>query len=105
MGYLFLLLTIIAETGAVLLMKASGGFRDKWYASMAVTGYILSFVFLTLALKHIPVGLGNAIWAGASTVLVLILGVVIFKEQVSVAQLIFLSFIVIGLIGLSLSKT
>lgn len=105
MGYLFLLLTVIAESAAVLLMKASHGFQHKALAAMAVTAYILSFVFLTLALKHLPVGLANAIWAGASTLLVAILGVVIFREQVTVMQWVFLALIVIGLIGLSMVKT
>ena len=104
MGYLFLFLTIIAESAAVLFMKSSHGFQHKWQAVIAVAAYILSFVFLTLALKHMPVGLANAIWAGASTVLVVILGVLLFKEQVNIAQVIFLSLIVIGLIGLSVAK-
>jgi len=105
MGYLFLLLTIIAESVAVIFMKLSNGFQYKVQAAIAVVSYILSFIFLTYALKHMPVGLANAVWAGASTVLVAVLGVFIFKEQLSITQVIFLSLIVIGLAGLNFSKS
>lgn len=103
MGYLFLILTILSETAAVLFMKASHGFRDKLMASGAVLTYALSFIFLTLAFKTLPVGISNAIWAGASTVLVAVLGIFLFKEQLTIWQWVSLLLVVIGLIGLNLN--
>ena len=100
MGYLYLLLTIFAETSAVLLMKASDGFQQRILTFAAMAAYLLSFVFLTMALKKLPVGTANAIWAGASTVLVAILGVYFFKETLNARQIFFLILIVIGLVGL-----
>ncbi|MET0394062.1 MAG: multidrug efflux SMR transporter [Chitinophagaceae bacterium] len=104
MGYLFLLLTIVSESAAVLFMKASQGFHHKGQAAIAVVAYILSFVFLTLALKHLPVGLANAIWAGTSTVLVALLGIAFFGERVTALQFVFLALIVIGLVGLGMAR-
>jgi small multidrug resistance pump len=100
MGYVYLLLTILTETAAVLFMKSSDGFLQKTSSILAVLSYMLSFVFLTLALKRMPVGTANAIWAGASTLLVAIFGVFLFKESLNARQMIFLGLIVIGLIGL-----
>ena len=71
------------------------------YGAIAVGTYILSFTFLTLALKHLPVGITNAVWAGASTVLVAVGGIFIFKEQLNVAQWICLALIVVGIVGLN----
>lgn len=104
MGYLFLVLTIISESAAVISMKLSEGFTNRVAAGVAILTYLLSFIFLTLALKYMPVGLANALWAGASTVLVAILGIFIFKEQLTAVQLIFLFLIVVGLIGLNMTK-
>lgn len=104
MGYLFLLLTIITESTAVIFMKLSAGFAHKGQAAIAVVAYLLSFIFLSLALKHLPAGLANAIWAGASAVLVAVAGVLFLKEQVSILQWIFMGLIVIGLIGLNFTK-
>jgi small multidrug resistance pump len=104
MGYLFLVLTILSESAAVLFMKLANGFQDKIYTALAVVTYAAGFVFLTLTLKHLPVGIANAIWAGASTVLIVIAGALFFKENLNILQLIFLAFIVIGLVGLNIVK-
>lgn len=101
MGYIYLLLTILSETIAVLLMKTSNGFQNKLISVFAITAYILSFVFLTLALKKMPMGIANALWAGASTVLVVLAGWFFFKESISMKQMFFLLLIVIGLVGLN----
>ena len=100
MGYVYLFLTIFLETAAVLFMKTANGFERKLESGLAVTAYLLSFVFLTKALKLLPMGTANALWAGASTVLVALLGVWLFKETLTGRQVFFLALIVVGLIGL-----
>ena len=102
MGYLFLLMTVLSETAAVLFMKTANGFQNKPQAIAAISAYMLSFYFLTLALKRLPMGTANATWAGASTVLVALLGVWLFKETISIRQAFFLGLVVIGLVGLHL---
>lgn len=104
MGYIYLILTILLEGSAVIFMKLSHGFENKGYGTLAVIGYALSFVTLTLALKQLPVGIANATWAGASTLLVAIAGIFIFKEQLSGMQILFLLLIVIGLVGLNYTR-
>ena len=83
MGYIYLLLTVVSESLAVVFMKSSAGFQHRLFTVFAIVCYGLSFVFLTLALKSLPAGLANAIWAGASAVLVAILGVILFGEKLS----------------------
>jgi len=104
MGNLFLVLTILSETAAVIFMKLSAGFENKLYAVLAIITYALSFVFLTLTLKHLPAGITNGIWAAASTILVTILGYFILKEKLTTIQLVSILFIAAGLIGLNLNK-
>ena len=105
MGYIFLILTIVCESAAVICMKLSNGFHHKLYGGISIVAYILTFVFLTLSLRQLPVGLANAIWAGASSVLVVLLGILIFKETISGWQIVFLSLIIIGLVGLQLAES
>ncbi len=104
MGYLFLLLTIVSESLAVIFMKMSDGFQHRWHAGIAIVAYLSSFLFLTFALKHLPAGWTNAIWAGASAVIVAVLSMFIFKETLRPLQLVSLALIVIGLIGLQAGK-
>jgi multidrug transporter EmrE-like cation transporter len=105
MGNLFLILTILSETIAVICMKLSDGFHNTLYTVFAIVTYGLSFLFLTLALKYLPAGIANGIWAGASTLLIALFGILVFKEKLTVVQLVSLLLIAMGLIGLNFSKT
>jgi small multidrug resistance pump len=105
MGYLFLILTILAETAAVICMKLSAGFQNKLYTAIAIITYALGFVFLTLSLKSLPAGIANAIWAGASTILVALIGLLFLNEKLTTIQIISMLLIAIGLIGLNVAKT
>ncbi len=104
MGYIYLILTILLEGSAVIFMKLSQGFEHKGYGIAAVIGYALSFVTLTLALKQLPVGIANATWAGASTLLVAVAGIFIFKEHLSAMQMVYMGLIIIGIVGLNLVR-
>jgi len=102
MGQVFLLLTILTESAAVICMKLSAGFSNKLFSMLAIVAYGLSFVFLTLALKHLPAGIANAVWAGASAVLVATLGILVFKERLTAMQVISMLLIIAGMIGLNI---
>ena len=104
MGYLFLIITVLLESTAVIFMKLSHGFTHKTYGIVALAAYGISFITLTFALKYLQMGIANAIWAGASTIIVAIAGIFIFKEQLNGMQWFYLSLIIIGLIGLNYVK-
>jgi small multidrug resistance pump len=104
MGYLFLFLTILSESSAICFMKLANGFQNKVYLIVGALFYIAGFLLLTQALKHLPMGWANAIWAGASTVVVVVLGLIFFDETVSLKQGVFIGLIVIGLVGLQIVK-
>ena len=63
---------------------------------------IASFYCLSIALKHLPLGTAYGVWTGIGTVGTVILGIIIFKEPISVIRLICVLFIVIGIVGLKL---
>ena len=104
MGYVFLIITILTETAAVIFMKLSDGFQQKYYSIAAVMAYAASFVFLTLSLKQLPAGIANAIWAGTSTLLVAGAGMYFFHEKLNWIQIASMLLIAIGLIGLNVQK-
>lgn len=103
MGYLFLILTIVTESAAVICMKLSNGFENRLFTVIAIAGYSASFIFLTLALKTINAGIANAVWAGASTLVVAILGVIFFRDKLTTIQVLSFFLIVIGIIGLNVA--
>jgi quaternary ammonium compound-resistance protein SugE len=83
-------------------LKQSDGFSRLWPSVIGVGGALLSFVLLAIALRHLPAGTGYAVWVGIGAVGVVIAGVVVFGEAASAARLLFLSIIVVGIVGLRL---
>lgn len=100
-GYIYLILTVIFETIAILLMKLADGATNKIYLVTGGVCYAATFFLLTMALKYLPMGYTNAIWAGASTFLVYIVGTYYFREKTSWLEFIFILCILVGLIGLN----
>jgi quaternary ammonium compound-resistance protein SugE len=63
---------------------------------------ILSFYFLSSAVKTIPIGTAYAIWTGIGAVGTAILGIFLFGESKEFIRLFFILLIVIGIVGLKI---
>lgn len=102
MAYVLLIGAILSEVVATMSLKASEGFTKLTPSILVVIGYLLSFVLLGLALNRgLPVSTGYAIWAAVGTTVVAILGVVIFRESLSVVAIIGIGLIIVGVVLLN----
>ncbi len=63
---------------------------------------ILSFYFLSTAVKSIPIGTAYAIWTGIGAVGTAILGIILFGESKEFIRIFFIFLIVIGIVGLKI---
>jgi small multidrug resistance pump len=99
--FLLLTLAILSEVGGTLALRVSHGFTRPIPVLIVVVGYGISFWFMSLALKDIPVSLTYAIWSGVGTALVAIAGVTYFGESLNVFKVLSLGLIVLGVAGLS----
>jgi small multidrug resistance pump len=69
MHWLYLSVAILSEVVATSALKAADGF-SRWFPSLlVVAGYGLSFHFLSLTLRTIPLGIAYAIWSGVGVAL------------------------------------
>ena len=99
---IFLAITIVTDvTGVVLLGKAQGLERPG-HLLAGVLALLLGFVMFSFATRTVPAGLANAVWAGASLVLVVLLGRIFLSETISAAQYVCLALIVAGTLGIYL---
>jgi small multidrug resistance pump len=101
MSFIYLGLAIIFEVTGTILMKMSDGLTKIIPAVFMLIFYILSLVMRTITLKTIEVGKAYAIWAGLGTALIVTIGIVFFKETLSVQKIVFI-LLIIGVIGLNL---
>jgi small multidrug resistance pump len=93
---------ILFEVMGTTSMKLSEGFTRLWPSLALVVCYVISFYLLTLSLKRLDVSLAYAIWSGAGTVLITVIGIILFKEPATVLKMLFIAMIVAGVVGLNL---
>ena len=58
--------------------------------------------FLYLAQKSIPIGTAYVIWTGIGAIGTVLLGILFFHDSANIFRLLFLSLILIGIVGLKL---
>ncbi|MCV2353092.1 multidrug efflux SMR transporter [Paucibacter sp. B2R-40] len=92
----------LLEVVWVSAMKASEGFTRHQYTAITVGAAWASFWLLGLALRALPVGTAYAVWTGIGAVGAAALGMLIFKEPVTLARIGCISLIVVGILGLKL---
>lgn len=102
MQWIMLLLAGIFEITWAVFMKMSDGFHLLLPTIGTIVGYILSAIFLSLALKKLPLGTAYAMWTGFGIIGTTVLGVLLFGEAMSVAKMICIALIVGGIVGLKL---
>ena len=101
-SYALLALAIVSEVVATVCLRAAGQGRPLAVAAVVI-GYLASFVLLALVLKRIEVSTAYAIWAGAGTALVAVIGMSAFGEPATLAKVGSISLIIAGVVGLNLA--
>ena len=102
MAWAYLALAILLETVGTGLLKLSHGFERAGIGALSLLSYGVCFFFMALSLRTLPVGAAYAIWAGVGTVLVVLAGVVLFGEKMSLLKAGLIAMIVVGAAGLKL---
>lgn len=106
MHYLYLAVAITAEVVATSALKAADGFRNWPALWLAYGGYAVAFVFLSLTLKTMNVGVAYAIWSGVGVVLVSLVAWLLYKQALDAPALAGMTLIVAGVMVINLfSKT
>ncbi|MBN3525047.1 DMT family transporter [Paenibacillus apiarius] len=103
MNWIFLILAGFAEIGGVISLKKSDGFRKLAPTLCAIAFGGASFYLLSSSLRTIPIGTAYGIWTGIGSAGSVLAGMIFFKEPKEWKRLLFISLIVISLIGLKLS--
>ena len=62
----------------------------------------MSLAALVFVLEKMEVSVAYGIWASAGTALIAVIGILFFNESVSVAKVLSIGFIIIGILGLEL---
>ena len=105
-NWMFLLIAIAAEVVATSSLKASEGFSRLWPGLFSIGGYTVSFFFLSLTLRVIPVGVAYAVWSGVGLVLITAVAWFLYKQHLDIPALIGMGLILGGVVIMNVfSKT
>ncbi len=100
MQWIYLLIAGLFEISWAVGLKFSNGFSQILPSIFTIITMILSFYFLSLSLKSLPLGTAYAVWTGIGTMGTVILGIVIFREPVSFLKISCIFLIIAGITGL-----
>jgi len=102
MAYLYLTLAIITEVAGTSFLKSTQEFTKLVPSVFVIVCYLLSFYFLTLTLRTIPVGIAYAVWAGLGIFLVTVMAGFIYKQIPDLPAMIGMGFIILGVVVIHL---
>mgnify|MGYP000507025829 CR=1 FL=1 len=101
MAWLYLGVAISTEVAGTVALRFSDGFSRVGPSLVVVVGYALSFLFLSLTLRTLSLGVAYAVWAGVGTAAIALVGMVALGETVTAVKLGSLALIIAGVVGLN----
>jgi len=98
--WVYLAVAIVFEVIGTASMKMSEGFTRLLPSINIFVCYAIAFVFLTLTLKRLDLGLVYALWAGIGTALICVISYFLFGEPMNAIKVVSITLIIVGVIGL-----
>lgn len=104
MAWVWLSLAGVAEIGWMIGLKFSDGFTRLGWSAGTLAAMGLSLLFLSFAIRTIPMGTAYAIWTGIGAAGIAIIGMVYFDEPRTLMRMICIGLVVAGIVGLKLAS-
>ena len=102
MHWIYLIFAILFEVAGTLSIKQATIGDTYFWSGVITVCYIISFTLIYYATQKLEIGTAYAIWAGMGTALIVILGWLIFKEDMNIMKIAGVSFIILGVVLLKL---
>lgn len=103
MGWIYILIASVCEVSWAVGLKYSQGLTRLNSSIFTIITMLLSFYFLSLGTKEIPIGTAYAVWTGIGVVGTAIYGILFFDEPKDLIRIAFIFLIIVGVIGLKLT--
>ncbi|WP_460273481.1 DMT family transporter [Celeribacter sp. ULVN23_4] len=100
--YIYLIIAICLEVIGTTAMAASQQFTRLVPVVILVISYGLSFYFLSMTLRTVPVGIAYAVWSGLGIVLISLIGLVFLGQKLDLPALLGIALIIAGVLVIHL---
>ncbi|MCF6411220.1 quaternary ammonium compound efflux SMR transporter SugE [Pseudalkalibacillus salsuginis] len=105
MAWIYLFIAGIFEVVWATGLKYTEGFSRLVPSIITVVGMVISFYFLSIAIKVLPIGTAYAVWTGIGALGTVFLGILLFNEPKDFTRILFLGMILVGIIGLKFTSS
>jgi quaternary ammonium compound-resistance protein SugE len=102
MSWIYIFIASIFEISWAVGLKYSNGFSKLYPSIFTAVCMILSYVFLALGSKNLPIGTAYAVWTGIGAAGTAIYGMIYFNESKELIRIGFIFLVIIGIIGLKI---
>ena len=100
MPWLLLLLAGLFEVAWAIGLKYTDGFSRPLPTLLTLSAMGVSVLLLAMAVKQLPLGTAYAVWTGIGAVGTVLMGIWLFNEPATLARVLCLLLIIIGILGL-----
>jgi quaternary ammonium compound-resistance protein SugE len=105
MAWIAVIAAGLLEVGFASMLKLSNNFTKLWPTIGFMVFASGSFSLLAWSLKTLPIGTAYAVWTGIGAAGTAILGMILFKDPVSLGRITAIAFIIIGVILLNYTSS
>ncbi|MBB1491511.1 multidrug efflux SMR transporter [Paracoccus sp. MC1854] len=98
MAYAVLTVAIVFEVIGTSLLMLSQQFTRVWPTVGMAVAYLVSFYFLSQALKFLPLGIAYALWSGLGIILTLGVGIFVFRQIPDLPAVVGVALILAGVV-------
>lgn len=99
MAWIVLGIAVITEIAWALSMKWAVTKGNWTSASFPIILNFVNMALLAYAMRTLPAGTAYAVWTGLGAVGVAVMGVILFGERLNPVQMVFISLVVVGVVG------
>jgi quaternary ammonium compound-resistance protein SugE len=101
-SWVYLIAAGLLETLWSISVKYSNGFTKLVPSIFTLSLTLASYFLFSLSIRTIPLGIAYSVWVGIGIVGTVIVDILLFDEKANFLKLLFIAFIIVGVIGLQL---
>src|SRR5690625_7408739 len=102
MAWIYLVIASLGEIFGVVCINLYLEKKSIGWMLMVILTFGFGFIFLSLAMRDIPLGTAYAIWTGLGAARAVLMGIIFFEESAGWKRILFLFCIISGAVGLKL---
>ena len=100
--WLMLALAIASELIGETALKSAGGFKKIVPSIIVFVCFVLSYVFLSLSIKVVPLSIAYAVWSGIGVFATAVIGTLLFREILTWPRMAGMALVIVGTVLLNL---